>query len=51
MVCTAYCFIGVLTAVSLAAYFKGEKWYKYYTSCNIQKKQVELILKLNDNVE
>jgi hypothetical protein len=47
----AYYFIGVLTGVSVTAYFIGKKWYKYYTKCNIQKKQLDRISKLNDNVD
>ena len=47
----AYYFIGVLTGVSVTSYFIGKKWYKYYTKCNIQKKQLDRILKLNDKVE
>ncbi|WP_396185997.1 hypothetical protein [Flavobacterium sp.] len=47
----AYYFIGVLTGVAVTAYFIGKKWYKYYTKCNIQKKQLDRISKLNDNVD
>jgi hypothetical protein len=47
----AYYFIGLLTGVSVTAYFIGKKWYKYYTKYNIQKKQLDRISKLNDNVE
>ena len=47
----AYYFICVLTGVSVTAYFIGKKWYKYYTKCNIQKKQLDRISKLNDNVD
>jgi hypothetical protein len=47
----AYYFVGLLTGVSVTAYFIGKKWYKYYTKYNIQKKQLDRISKLNDNVE
>ena len=47
----AYYFVGLLTGVSVTAYFIGKKWYKYYTNYNIQKKQLDRISKLNDNVD
>lgn len=47
----AYYIVGVLTGVAVTAYFIGKKWYKYYTKCNIQKKQLDRIMKLNDNVD
>lgn len=46
-----YYFIGVLTGVSVTAYFIGKKWYKYYRKYNIQKKQLDRISKLNDKVD
>ena len=47
----AYYIIGLLTGVCVTAYFIGKKWYKYYRKYNIQKKQLDRILKLNDNVK
>ena len=40
--------IGLLTGVSVTAFFVGKEWYKYYTRYTIQKKQLYRILKLND---
>jgi hypothetical protein len=46
-----YYFIGLLTGVSVTAFFIGKEWYKYYTKCRIQQKQLDRILKLNDNIK
>jgi hypothetical protein len=46
-----YYLIGLLTGVSLTAFFIGKEYYKYYTKCKIQQKQLNRILKLNDNIK
>ena len=43
--------IGLLTGVSVTAFFVGKEWYKYYTRYTIQKKQLDRILKLNDKIK
>ena len=43
--------IGLLTGVSVTAFFLGKEWYKYYTRYTIQKKQLDRILKLNDKIK
>jgi hypothetical protein len=43
-------FIGLLTGVSLTTFFIGKEWYKYYTKCTIQQKQLDRVLKLNDKI-
>jgi hypothetical protein len=47
----AYYFFGLLTGVLLTAFFIGRELYKIYTKCTNQKKQLDRILKLNDNNE
>lgn len=44
-----YYFIGLLTGISVTAFFIGKELYKYYTKYTIQQKQLDRILKLNDN--
>jgi hypothetical protein len=46
-----YYLIGLLTGVSLTAFFIGKEYYKYYTKYKIQQKQLDRILKLNDNIK
>jgi len=46
-----YYFIGLLTGVSVSTFFIGKEWYKYYTKCTIQQKQLDRILKLNDKIQ
>ncbi|POY38696.1 hypothetical protein C3L50_11175 [Flavobacterium alvei] len=46
-----YYFIGLLTGVSVSTFFIGKELYKYYTKYTIQKKQLDRILKLNDNIK
>jgi hypothetical protein len=46
-----YYFIGLLTGVSITAFFIGKELYKYYTICTIQQRQLDRILKLNDNIK
>ena len=41
-------FIGLVTGVSLTAFFIGKELYKYYTKYTIQQKQLNRFLKLND---
>ena len=43
--------IGLLTGISVTAFFLGKEWYKYYTRYTIQKKQLDRILKLNDKIK
>lgn len=43
--------IGLLTGVSVTAFFIGKELYKYYTKCTIQQKQLDRILKLNDKIK
>ena len=43
--------IGLLTGVSLTAFFIGKELYKYYTKYTIQQKQLDRILKLNDKIK
>jgi hypothetical protein len=44
-------FIGLLTGVSVTTFFIGKELYKYYTKYTIQQKQLDRILKLNDNIK
>jgi hypothetical protein len=44
-------FIGLLTGVSVTAFFIGKELYKYYTKYTIQQKQLDRILKLNDKIK
>ncbi len=46
-----YYLIGLLTGVSLTAFFIGKELYKYYTKFKIQQKQLNRILKLNDKIK
>lgn len=46
-----YYLIGLLTGVSLTAFFIGKELYKYYTKFKIQQKQLDRILKLNDKIK
>ncbi|MBC7846302.1 MAG: hypothetical protein H7Y10_07400 [Flavobacterium sp.] len=46
-----YYFIGLLTGVSVTAFFIGKELYKYYTKYTIQQKQLDRILKLNDKIK
>jgi hypothetical protein len=45
-----YYFIGLLTGVSVTTFFVGKELYKYYTKSEIQQKQLDRILKFNDEV-
>lgn len=44
-------FIGLLTGVSVTAFFIGKELYKYYTKYTIQQKQLDRVLKLNDKIK
>ncbi|MFA9191529.1 hypothetical protein AAGV28_09120 [Flavobacterium sp. FZUC8N2.13] len=46
-----YYFIGLLTGVSVTTFFTGKELYKYYTKYRIQQKQLDRILKLNDEIK
>ena len=46
-----YYIIGLLTGVSVSAFFIGKELYKYYTKFKIQQKQLDRILKLNDKIQ
>jgi hypothetical protein len=46
-----YYLIGLLTGVSLTAFFIGKELYKYYTKFKIQQKELNRILKLNDKIK
>jgi hypothetical protein len=46
-----YYLIGLLTGISVTAFFIGKELYKYYTKYTIQQKQLDRILKLNDNIK
>jgi hypothetical protein len=46
-----YYLIGLLTGVSLTAFFIGKELYKYYTKFKVQQKELNRILKLNDNIK
>lgn len=46
-----YYLIGLLTGVSLTAFFIGKELYKYYIKFKIQQKQLNRILKLNDKIK
>ena len=41
-------FIGLVTGVSLTAFFIGKELYKYYNKYTIQQTQLNRFLKLND---
>jgi hypothetical protein len=43
--------IGLLTGVSVTTFFIGKELYRYYTKYTIQQKQLDRILKLNDNIK
>ena len=43
--------IGLLTGISVTAFFIGKELYKYYTKYTIQQKQLDRILKLNDKIK
>ena len=45
-----YYFIGLLTGVSLTAFFIGKELYKYYSKCEIQQNQLDRILKFKDEM-
>lgn len=45
-----YYVIGLLTGVSVTAFFIGKELYKYYTKSEIQQKQLDRILKFNEEV-
>ncbi len=47
----AYYLIGLLTGVSLTAFFIGKGLYKYYNKSIILQKQLNRVLKLNDNIK
>lgn len=46
-----YYLIGLLTGISLTAFFIGKEFYKYYTKYKIQQKQLNRVLKLNDKIK
>lgn len=43
--------IGLLTGISVTAFFIGKELYKYYIKYTIQQKQLDRILKLNDKIK
>lgn len=43
--------MGLLTGISVTAFFIGKELYKYYTKCTIQQKQLDRVLKLNDRIK
>jgi hypothetical protein len=43
--------IGLVTGISVTAFFIGKELYKYYTKYTIQQKQLDRILKLNDKIK
>ena len=45
-----YYLIGLFTGVAVTAFFVGKEFYKYYTKSMIQQKQLDRILKFNDEV-
>jgi hypothetical protein len=45
-----YYFIGLLTGVSVTTFFVGKELYKYYIKSEIQQKQLDRILKFNDEI-
>jgi hypothetical protein len=45
-----YYFIGLLTGVSVTTFFVGKELYKYYTKSEIQQKQLDRILKFNEEI-
>ena len=45
-----YYLIGLLTGVSVTAFFVGKEFYKCYTKSEIQQKQLDRILKLNEEI-
>jgi len=45
-----YYVIGLLTGVSVTAFFIGKELYKYYTKSEIQQKQLDRILKFNEEI-
>ncbi len=45
-----YYLIGLLTGVSVTAFFVGKELYKCYTKSVIQQKQLDRILKLNEEI-
>lgn len=45
-----YYLIGLLTGVSVTAFFVGKELYKSYTKSVIQQKQLDRILKLNEEI-
>ena len=47
----AYYFFGLLTGVSVTAFFIGKELYKYYKKYNVQQKQLNKILNLYDKIK
>jgi hypothetical protein len=43
--------VGLLTGVSVTAFFIGKELYRYYNKYTIQQKQLDRILKLNDKIK
>jgi hypothetical protein len=43
--------IGLLTGISVTAFLVGKELYKYYNRYTIQKKQLDRILKMYDNIK
>lgn len=46
-----YYLIGLITGISVSAFFIGKELYKYYTKYTIQQKQLDRLLKLNDKIK
>lgn len=46
-----YYLIGLLTGVTLTALLIGKRLYKYYNKNIILQKQLNRVLKLNDNIK
>jgi len=47
----AYFLAGLLSGVSLASFFIGKELYKLYIKVKVQKKQLELMEKLNKQLK
>lgn len=45
-----YYFMGLITGIALAAFFVGKELYKCYIKYEIQEKQLDRIIKLNNEV-
>jgi hypothetical protein len=46
-----YYLAGLLSGVSVAAFFIGKELYRYYVKSKVQQKQLNRMLKLNDKIK